>query len=74
MAADIDPRFLTEVPENVEVRKLDIREDDIRLSVTTWFTVGLCWGICPTQQPCLLGWSARYARAGCSSPRRATMA
>jgi SAM-dependent methyltransferase len=29
VAADIDPRFLTEVPENVEVRKLDIREQDL---------------------------------------------
>jgi SAM-dependent methyltransferase len=29
VAADIDPRFLAEVPENVEVRKLDIREQDI---------------------------------------------
>jgi SAM-dependent methyltransferase len=29
VAADIDPRFLDEVPENVEVRKLDIRDEDI---------------------------------------------
>ena len=29
VAADIDPRFLTEVSENVEVRKLDIRTQDI---------------------------------------------
>jgi SAM-dependent methyltransferase len=29
VAADIDPRFLTEVPANVEVRKLDIREEDV---------------------------------------------
>lgn len=29
VAADIDPRFLTDMPENVEVRKLDIREEDI---------------------------------------------
>ena len=29
VAADIDPRFLTDMPENVEVRRLDIREDEI---------------------------------------------
>jgi SAM-dependent methyltransferase len=29
VAADIDPRFLTDMPENVEVRKLDIRDEDI---------------------------------------------
>jgi SAM-dependent methyltransferase len=29
VAIDIDPRFLTDMPENVEVRKVDIREDDL---------------------------------------------
>ena len=29
VAADIDPRFLTDMPENVEVRRLDIREDEV---------------------------------------------
>lgn len=29
MAADIDPRFLTDVPDNVEVRQLDLRTDDL---------------------------------------------
>lgn len=29
VAADIDPRFLTDLPENVEVRQLDLRTDDL---------------------------------------------
>ena len=29
VAADIDPRFLTGMPDNVEVRQLDIREEDV---------------------------------------------
>jgi 2-polyprenyl-3-methyl-5-hydroxy-6-metoxy-1,4-benzoquinol methylase len=29
VAVDIDPRFLTDMPENVEVRALDIREDEV---------------------------------------------
>jgi SAM-dependent methyltransferase len=29
VAVDIDPRFLTEVPENVEVRTLDVREHEV---------------------------------------------
>jgi len=29
VAADIDPRFLTQMPSNVEVQKLDIREHDL---------------------------------------------
>jgi SAM-dependent methyltransferase len=29
VAVDIDPRFLTNMPENVEVRALDIREDEV---------------------------------------------
>ena len=29
VAVDIDPRFLTGMPENVEVRALDIREDEV---------------------------------------------
>lgn len=29
VAADIDPRFLTEAPDNVEVRQLDIRQDEV---------------------------------------------
>ena len=28
-AVDIDPRFLSDMPENVEVRALDIREDEV---------------------------------------------
>ncbi len=31
VAADIDPRFLTDMPENVEVRSLDVREDDVEV-------------------------------------------
>jgi 2-polyprenyl-3-methyl-5-hydroxy-6-metoxy-1,4-benzoquinol methylase len=33
VAADIDPRFLTEMPENVEVRRLDIRQEDAEAGV-----------------------------------------
>jgi SAM-dependent methyltransferase len=29
VAVDIDPRFLTEMPENVEVRTLDIRQEEV---------------------------------------------
>ncbi len=29
VAADIDPRFLTDMPENVQVRPLDVREDHL---------------------------------------------
>jgi SAM-dependent methyltransferase len=29
VAVDIDPRFLRDVPENVEVRRLDIREEEV---------------------------------------------
>ncbi|MGP0103024.1 MAG: class I SAM-dependent methyltransferase [Solirubrobacteraceae bacterium] len=29
VAADIDPRFLTDLPENVEVRGLDVRTDEV---------------------------------------------
>jgi SAM-dependent methyltransferase len=29
VAADIDPRFLTDVPENVQVRALDIRDEEV---------------------------------------------
>jgi SAM-dependent methyltransferase len=29
LAADIDPRFLTDMPAGVDVRRLDIRHDDL---------------------------------------------
>lgn len=70
IAADIDPRFLTDMPAGVDVRRFDIRHDDLEVDTYDLVHCRACSCTCPTRPRRSPGWSPPCDPAVCFWSRK----